>query len=88
MADRKPKAFSVKFSSPPGIGTTIWLKGDEFSLEKVEPYVRRDGEESNLLTWGSWCKACGCEFVQTTGRSFSGLKKNCDDCRSESRRPS
>ena len=75
------KPLHIKFSGPPPIGSIISIKEREFELVDVQPHVRRDGGNSNVLTWIASCLDCGCDFEQTTGRSFSTFRRRCEECR-------
>ena len=73
----------IKFSDAPPIGTIIAIKGREFEVSDVREHTRRDGEPTNVISWLASCIDCGCDFQQTTGRSFTTFKRRCDPCRSE-----
>lgn len=52
--------------------------GRIFELQRVLPYVRRDGISSALAHWRSACRQCGAHFeVTTSGNLASLLRTNC-----------
>lgn len=61
----------IRFAEVPPVGTTIWLKGNqEYRLVGSEPYVRRDGQTSAVLTWATVDPETGEPFGVTTGLTF------------------
>lgn len=66
----------------PAIGTVALLPNQRTAtLTAIEPYTRRDGAASAILTWTLTCATCGAPYTATTGRegpTSRNLKiKNC-----------
>ena len=40
--------------------------GQLWEKSRYEPYRRKDGTETRLAVWRSWCAKCGAEFEVTT----------------------
>lgn len=78
-----PKNMHIQFAGPPPVGTVFILKGYEYEITAVAPHTRKDGGETNIVTWSGSCIECGVEFDQTTGRSFTSFKRRCDECRAD-----
>lgn len=43
----------VDFTSPPPVGTKLKLDAQVYLVERLEPYMRRDGVRTTLITWRS-----------------------------------
>lgn len=48
---RKPVGYQIDFAAVPPLGTIVKLPSVRIRLIGVEPYVRRDGRRSHVLTW-------------------------------------
>ena len=56
---------AVNFRTVPMAGKKIQFKDQRYMLIGSEPYRKRNGELSVILTWQSQCPECG-EFFTTT----------------------
>lgn len=73
-----PKTI-VRFARPPAVGTAILHDGQEFEVVAVEPYVRKDGAASALLTWRTPCRVCGSPVEFKLGKELRATRRNCDE---------
>lgn len=73
-----PKVI-VRFARPPAIGTAIVHDGQEFEVAAVEPYVRKDGADSAVLTWRTACRECGAPVEFKLGKELRIVRRNCDE---------
>ena len=46
-------------------------RGSRLVLERVEPYLRRDGRESNVFFWRGECAECGAPFAVSSSHPSS-----------------
>lgn len=72
------KQVIARFTEPPGIGTAISHDDQEFRLVLAEPYTRKDGERSAVLTWASECLDCGGAFTFNSGLAVFVKRRRCD----------
>jgi hypothetical protein len=77
----------VDFVSAPSIGFGLLLDDQRYELVQVEPYIRRDGARSAILTWQSECPRCGNQFTVTSGLVAKALNRRCVHCRKIAYRP-
>jgi hypothetical protein len=71
----------VEFLTTPPIGTALMLDDQRYELTAVEPYIRKDGTASRLLTWVAQCPDCGGEFAVMTGLKSKDLARRCPEHR-------
>lgn len=69
----------VRFAKPPAIGTAIIHDGQVFEVAAREPYTRKDGAASVLLTWRTGCRECGAVVEFKLGKEFRASRRNCDE---------
>jgi len=65
----------------PIVGTELFLDEQRYELVGVEPYARRDGGNSFLLTWRGSCPECGADFESGTGTAGAPPRRRCPPCR-------
>ncbi len=65
----------------PVVGMELWQDDQRFIATAVEPYQRRDGGQSFLVTWGTNCPDCGAEFQSGTGTGGAPPRRRCPGCR-------
>lgn len=70
MIDFRPTA--------PALGTVVMLDDQAYQLTGVEPYTRKDGLQSNVLTWTAGCAECGESFKTKTGLKATWLHRRCE----------
>lgn len=70
---KKPRRFKIV----PMAGKTIDYDGQRYVLIGSEPYRRKDGQLSVILSWKSACPECGDPFVVTTGLVIRHLNRRC-----------
>ncbi len=75
----------IRFTQPPVPGHAFVYQGQRYVLIRSEPYVRKDGQHSRLLTWQSHFADCGQPFVQTTGMGIYHVNRRCDKHKSPGR---
>jgi len=73
--------WMVSFETAPAVGTILTADDQRFRLEAAEPYTRRDGTASALLTWSSSCPTCGAEFEVRSGLRTKSLTRRCEEHR-------
>lgn len=78
----------VEFLTIPPVGTLMMLDDQAYRLTVVEPYTRRDGSPSRLLTWEASCAQCGTTFQVVTGMVATKIPRRCIDHRQPSVRVS
>jgi hypothetical protein len=64
-----------------GVGSRLDASGQLFVATAVEPYTRRDGAPSQLVTWRGHCATCGAPYDVKGSRHASHLPKNCEQHR-------
>jgi hypothetical protein len=78
---RKSKSASTgkfSFASIPAIGTSIKWGVQVYTVVATEPYTRKDGKASGLITWETACRDCGEKFNPTkTGLSGTFHQQRC-----------
>jgi hypothetical protein len=62
-------------------GASLLANGREFVAAAVEPYTRRDGTASQLVTWRGQCALCGAPYDVKGGRAAKHLPLNCEQHR-------
>lgn len=67
----------ISFDAVPGIGTKVFLGEQEYELTEVEPYIRKDGAASHVLTWHTACPECGAGFDVRSGKKARELIRRC-----------
>ena len=78
----QPKGFFMfYFSEAPKENSVIKISGQKYVLLNSEPYTRKDGKLSRLLTWQSNCRICNVQFEVKTGLTGKDLTKKCENCR-------
>lgn len=70
----------ITLEAVPALGSLLELDAQSYRLEAAEPYHRKDGSASALLTWQSMCPDCGDPFTVKTGLSFNTPNRRCSDC--------
>lgn len=68
-------AFNLK--TAPQVGAKHWFDGQEFTVVKVEPYTRRDGQPSHIITWNSSCPECWGKVENTSGLAVRFPRRRC-----------
>ena len=68
---------AVNFRIVPRSGKIIRYQNQSYRLVGSEPYRRRDGELSVILTWQSSCPECGGPFTTTSGLVTRYLTRRC-----------
>jgi hypothetical protein len=71
----------VCFADAPAKGTKVVLDDQLYLLDRVEPYVRKSGTHSSLLTWLTVCPNCSVAFEVKTGLATKSLNRRCEKCR-------
>lgn len=66
-----------RFDAEPPIGTVIKLDDQAYVLVVSEPYRRKDGSMSRLLTWHCECAQCSAPFTIQSGLSVAALNRRC-----------
>lgn len=56
-----------------GLGGRVFV----YRLLGIEPYVRRNGAETILLSWEGRCTICGDAFIAKSGRKPRYLVRTC-----------
>ena len=74
----------VDLESVPAPGSVLAVDDQRFRLIAAEPYTRRDGTASALLTWSSACPTCGTEFEVRSGLRTKALTRRCEVHRASS----
>lgn len=69
----------VAFAAVPSVGLSIAYDGQVFEMVRSEPYTRKDGGQSALLTWRTNCRSCGEVVEYKTGCEFRVSRRNCDE---------
>jgi hypothetical protein len=72
---------SFQIFGTPLPGTRMSVDGQVFELVAVQPYQRRDGGLSSLITWRGPCADCAAPFDQTTGTGGNTPRRRCPPCR-------
>lgn len=70
----------IDFVEPPPVGSVLLWKGQRFELAGSEPYVRRDGDESVLLSWSTYCAECAVPITVRSPLRASGVSRRCAAC--------
>ncbi|WP_293462991.1 hypothetical protein, partial [Phenylobacterium sp.] len=70
----------IDFVEPPPVGSVLLWKGQRFELAGSEPYVRRDGDESVLLTWSTYCAECAAPITVRSPLRSTGVSRRCAAC--------
>lgn len=71
----------IGFAEIPSVGLAVTIAGQRFDLVEVEPYVRQDGQRTNLLVWSAACATCGVEFRSKSPTSQLPQSRCCPDHR-------
>lgn len=72
-----PNRYDVNYEKPPVVGTELAVMGQRYRLIRREPYMRRDGEWSAVLTWEAYCCECGNPFETKSGLRAKELHRRC-----------
>lgn len=64
----------------PSAGQSVDINGISYTVEKVLPYKRLDGEQSHIITWTFRCKTCGGAKRVDTGIRSAVLHPQCKEC--------
>lgn len=67
----------IDFSDAPLIGFVMYDGGQRYEAINVEPYVRKDGQGSFVVTWASECMDCGAWFEFTSGLKQKAANRRC-----------
>lgn len=59
---RLEQIVKIGFLETPPVGIALKLGDQPFRLIRIDPHVRRDGVQIELLVWSSECAACGAPF--------------------------
>lgn len=70
----------ISFNESPAIGAVVYLDDQVYELRGSEPYTRKDGAVSALLTWETACPSCGETFRVKTGLSAGAINRRCANC--------
>jgi hypothetical protein len=74
--------LSVKAQRMLSVGDTLAIGGRTATVAAVDPYTRKDGSASQLVTWRMDCAACAKPFTFTGGRFLrSDTSRRCPACR-------
>lgn len=73
--------MNFHFLTTPPVGTIMKLDAQPYVLVAVEPYRRKDGQQSKLLTWASDCPDCQSRFEVKTGLKGKDLTRRCPEHR-------
>jgi len=57
-------------------GETIVDRGQRYTAIEAVPHVCRDGRETTLTRWLSWCATCGQPFTFTSPTSAKAFQPN------------
>lgn len=68
---------AFRFDQPPAIGREFSFDGQSFTVTHVEPYVRKDGQASFIITWNSRCPECGGLVENKTGLVARFHRRRC-----------
>ena len=71
----------------PAVGILLLVDDQRFSAIAVEPYKRRDGGDSFLITWSSTCASCGAAYEVRTGTGGQIPPRRCRPCRPANKSP-
>jgi hypothetical protein len=74
---------SLDLTAPPTPGDTVAIREREYLCVGVEPYTRRDGVASFVITWRGWCWKCGEVFAAQTGLRGNAPPESCKAHRGE-----
>jgi hypothetical protein len=67
------------------VGQVLKQGGQSYWLLKMEPYQRRDGANTVLLTWAGKCAECGRGFETKSPALPKWLSRRCDEHRAPGR---
>lgn len=67
----------IAFDAVPELGTQVLLDSQAYVLASTEPYTRKDGGASTLLTWHVHCADCDCPFQIKTGLVTKSFARRC-----------
>lgn len=74
--------YLIDFTAAPEPGTVVTLdKCQHYELIAVDPYTRRDGASSAILTWRVRCHDCGQPFEIKTGLRSKNWNRRCQSCK-------
>lgn len=73
--------FAIDFMAPPAAGTVLMYDKQAFVAEGIEPYTRKDGQESLLIRWSTRCIKCGRPTTILTGMRTNWPTRRCEPCR-------
>jgi hypothetical protein len=69
----------ARFARAPVVGTAIEHDGQVFEVAKVEPYTRKDGCSSHLVTWRTRCLDCDAAVDLICGLPLVLKRRRCDE---------
>lgn len=72
----------------PGVQGNLRIEydGQVFDLIEIEPYVRKDGEDSWVVRWGAECQTCSTPFVSSSPLRVRSPIRKCQRCRDAARK--
>ncbi len=70
--------MKVEFNTPPPVGLSLKINGQDYSLLAITPHDKQDGTKTTLLVWLSQCSVCGEDFeFRSPGRSLPENRRCC-----------
>lgn len=67
-------------------GTRVEIAGQQFAVDRIEPYTRTDGRPSQVVIWSGACSTCGASFEQMLAAGKLPVVKRCPEHRSPGKR--
>lgn len=72
-----PKKPIATFKSVPKIKGFEDINSHLYILCKITPWSKKDGSQSHILTWVTYCSECGNPFAEKTGMTIYWINKKC-----------
>ncbi len=74
-----PVVTRIAFQRAPAIGTTLMIDAQRYVVVETEPYHRKDGQLSAIITWLGHCADCGEPFELRTGLKAQAINRRCEN---------
>ena len=71
--------MKLAFVSPPAVGLSVSLDGQQFDLVEHRTHTKQDGSETIFLVWLTGCADCGREFTTTSPWAQPPGNRRCDE---------
>lgn len=76
--ERRPYDYAMIVAEP---GERMDMYGQDYTLLRLIPHVRTDGQVSKIVEWEANCRSCGQPFTFMTAMKFRSPAKRCKACR-------